>query len=370
MSTALGQVTLSHFRSHHLSRLEPDARPVAVYGANGAGKTNILEAVSLLSPGRGLRRAKAEDLGRKPETLGWKVSATLHTGYDTHEIDLRAEGVASRVVRVDGKPATQVSLSRLARIVWLVPSMDRLWIEGAEGRRRFLDRMTLSFVPNHAEAVLAYEKAMRERNRLLKDQVRDAHWYRAIEAQMANAAVTITANRDETLIRLRAAQDGAETAFPAAELTLVQPGGEDLPSQVEDLETLFSESRGQDLQAGRTLNGPHRADMLGVYTTKSMPAGECSTGEQKALLISLILANARGLQAVSGTTPIVLLDEVAAHLDATRRAALFDEICALGLQAWMTGTGPELFAELGARAQYFEVRETSGCSHVTRTDSP
>ncbi len=176
-SLSLSQLTLSHFRSHKRAVIDSDARPVALYGPNGAGKTNILEAVSLLSPGRGLRRSSAQDMTRRPEVLGWKITGVIHTPQQPHEIELWSEGGAARQTRIDGKTAPQTALGRIGRVLWLIPAMDRLWIEGAEGRRRFLDRATLSFDPTHAEAVLAYEKAMRERNRLLKDMVRDPHWY-------------------------------------------------------------------------------------------------------------------------------------------------------------------------------------------------
>lgn len=361
----LSRLSLSHFRSHRLARLKVDARPVAIYGPNGAGKTNLIEAVSLFSPGRGLRRASAQEMARRPEALGWKITGALHGPDGAHEVAFVSEGGAARQVRIDDKPASQLALGRIARAVWLVPSMDRLWIEGAEGRRRFLDRLTLSFFPDHAQAALDYEKAMRERNRLLKDQVRDAHWYHALEAQMARTGTELHANRRAALERLAAAQLGAETAFPAAELSLMQSEGA-MPETEPDLRAALAESRFRDLAAGRSLVGPHRTDLLGVYTAKGVPASDCSTGEQKALLISLILANARALAADHDAAPILLLDEVAAHLDAARRAALYDEICALGAQAWMTGTGPELFAELGPRAQRVEVTEEDGLSIVTK----
>ena len=223
--------------------------------------------------------------------------------------------------------------------------------------------MVLSFEPGHAETSLTYEKAMRERNRLLKDQVRDPAWYGALEAQMATSGAGIHAARTRTVTRLRAAQDGAETAFPTAELELTVTEGE-MPQSEADLRAALEESRFRDLAAGRTLVGPHRADLYGVYAAKGVPARDCSTGEQKALLVSLILANARALAEDIGAPPLLLLDEVAAHLDAGRRAALYDEICALGAQAWMTGTGPELFAELGTRAQVLNVTEADGVSAV------
>ncbi len=347
----LSELVLLQFRSHRRSELAFDARPVAIYGPNGAGKTNILEAVSLLSPGRGLRRASGEELMRRAEGVGWKIRARA----GLHEIETSAQPGAARTVTVDGKTAAQVALGRILRVLWLVPAMDRLWIEGAEGRRRFLDRMTLSFLPGHAEAVLAYEKAMRERNRLLKDQVTDAVWYHALEGQMAEAGAQINVHRAEALARIAAAQEGAATAFPAAHLKIEGAGPDELAAA-------FAAGRRRDMAAGRTLEGPHRADLIATYAEKATPAAQCSTGEQKALLISLLLANARAL---AGEATVLLLDEVAAHLDADRRAALYDEICALGAQVLMTGTGAELFDSLGHRGQYWQVTEAGGTSAVT-----
>lgn len=358
---AIETLALSHFRSHRATRLAFDGRPVAITGPNGAGKTNILEAVSLLSPGRGLRRAAAEDLSRRPEALGWKITAAVRGLSAAHELETWAEPREARQIRIDGKVATQASLGRVLRILWLVPAMDRLWIEAAEGRRRFLDRMTLSFFPDHAEHSLTYEKAMRDRNRLIRDQVTDAHWYAALEAQMAEAGEAITRHRRATLDRIAAAADAA-SAFPSADLTLSGPEGADEP---QDLALALAEGRRRDIAAGRTLVGPHRADLLARYTAKDVPADQCSTGEQKALLISLILANARALAQDLGRAPILLLDEVAAHLDEARRSALYDEICALGAQALMTGTEAELFAALGGRGQTLIVREDDGGSLIT-----
>jgi len=283
-------------------------------------------------------------------------------GFVHGRIEFAADGSgAGRIVRIDGKAATQAALGRILRVLWLVPAMDRLWIEAAEGRRRFLDRITLSFAPDHAEAVLAYEKAMRDRNRLLKDQVSDPHWYGALESQMATAGAQISANRRAALARLAAAQQGVETVFPRADLSLTAPEGEVEPL---DLALALADSRRRDMAAGRSLIGPHRSDMTAIYSAKAVPADQCSTGEQKALLISLILANARALAADLGLAPILLLDEVAAHLDAARRAALYDEICALGAQALMTGTEAALFDSLGARAQTFTIADETGTSRI------
>ena len=360
----LSGLELSHFRSHKRMSLELDGRPVAIHGANGSGKTNILEAISLLSPGRGLRRAKTDEIARRPDLLGWKCTATLNGPSGIQEMETRAEHGTSRTVQIDGKSTPQNHLGQLTRVVWLIPAMDRLWLEGAEGRRRFLDRITLSFEPKHADASMAYEKAMRERNRLLKDMVRDAMWYGALEQQMAEAGATIISNRARALERLDRAMNEAQTAFPIADLSIINPEDADFTHDAASLLEALERSRPSDLRAGRSLVGPHRADLQGIYAAKGIEAKQCSTGEQKALLISLILGNARAVAEDFGAPPLILLDEVAAHLDAARRAALYDEICASGAQAWMTGTGPELFAELGARAQHFEVADTDGLSSV------
>lgn len=366
---AITRLSLSHVRSHLRTLIEADARPVAIYGANGAGKTNILEAVSLLSPGRGLRRAAAGEMARRPGEIGWKVTARL-SGHPEAEIETWAEGEGTRQVRIDGKAATQTALARLLSVLWLVPAMDRLWTEGADGRRRFLDRMTMSLEPGHGETVLAYEKAMRERNRLLKDEVGDARWYAALEAQMAATGAVISAARARAVARVTAAEASGGSAFPAADLTLTGPDDGAVPLEEPDLVEALREGRRRDMAAGRTLTGPHRADLAAVYAAKGTPARDCSTGEQKALLISLVLANARALAEDTGTAPVLLLDEVAAHLDADRRAALYAEVLALGAQAWMTGTGPELFAGLGDRALYLEVTDSDGASQTTRKAAP
>lgn len=364
MTLALTHLTLSHFRSHKRSEITCDPRPIAIHGPNGAGKTNVLEAVSLFSPGRGIRRASAQDMTRRPEALGWKLTGLLQTQTNQHEVETWSDKGAARLVKLNSKAAPQTKLGELCRVIWLIPAMDRLWIEGAEGRRRFLDRTALSFFPDHAEAALTYEKTMRERNKLLKEQIRDAHWYKALEDQMANAATRIHANRQATVTHLTEAQAKTQTAFPIAELDLQHIDGA-MPETADDFREAFTESRPRDIAAGRTLVGPHRADLYAAFTAKGVPAADCSTGEQKALLISLILANARALSEQIGTPPILLLDEVAAHLDANRRAALYDEINTLGAQAWMTGTELNLFDALGPRGQYIGVTEDGGISDVT-----
>ena len=336
---------------------------MVLYGDNGAGKTNLLEAISLLSPGRGLRRAASEDLIGKPEALGWKITATLDRGGIPHEIITEARPGSNRNLRIDGKVAPQSALGRLSAMLWLTPAMDRLWTEAAEGRRRFLDRLVLGFHPDHADAVLTYEKAMRERNRLLRDDVHDAAWYGALETRMAQSGAQMTANRLATLDRLAQVMDPG-SPFPQADLTLI----DDSPVAEFELAEALGEGRRRDMAARRTLTGPHRADLGAVWAARGMPAAQCSTGEQKAMLIALILAHARALTQDTGLPPIVLLDEVAAHLDETRRAALYDAICGLGAQAVMTGTGPELFQPLGTRAQVFRVHETAGRS--TLAESP
>ena len=370
MRCFLKSLSLYQFRSHARAQLSGDGRPVALFGPNGAGKTNLLEAVSMLSPGRGLRRAGADELARRPADLGWKIRAGIQGSDGAHEIETTALPGQPRSVRIDGKLAPQLALGRVLAMLWLTPAMDRLWTEGAEGRRRFLDRMAMSFLPEHGEAVLTYERAMRERNRLLRDQVSDGAWYGALEARMAQSGDRITTNRRAALVALTEASAGARTAFPAAELSLTAPEDTPLPESEVDLRTALAEGRRRDMVAGRTLGGPHRADLGAVYAAKGQPAALCSTGEQKALLISMVLANARALMARRGLAPILLLDEVAAHLDADRRAALYDEVLALGVQAWMTGTGQELFAGTGHRLQGFEVTQADGISAIKEKDLP
>jgi DNA replication and repair protein RecF len=240
-------------------------------------------------------------------------------------------------------------------VLWLTPAMDRLWTEAAGERRRFLDRVALSLMPEHADAAIGYDRGLRERNRLIRDEVRDPAWFDAVEAQMAGFAARLAANRAAAVARLAAAPAGE---FPAAGLALEAEGPRDAPG----LAAAWREGRGRDVAAGRTLVGPHRDDLGAVLAAKGVPARLCSTGEQKALLISLVLANARAVAEDFGAAPVLLLDEVAAHLDEGRRAALYAAVAGLGAQAWMTGTGPELFA--GLEAQRLRVEEAGGESRV------
>ena len=365
MSLHLTRLTLSQFRSHPRVQAVFDGRPVALYGDNGAGKTNLLEAVSLLSPGRGLRRATPEDLIGRQAGLGWRIEAELLRGDTPHEILTEARPGQPRSVRIDAKAQPQSALGQLAPMLWLTPAMDRLWIEGAEGRRRFLDRLVLGFTPDHAEAALGYDKAMRERNRLLREGVSDAAWYVALEQRMALCGAQMTQNRRAALARLESATDPS-SPFPQADLALL----DDSPDTESDLARALAEGRRRDMQAGRSLVGPHRADLGALWLARGMPAAQCSTGEQKALLIATVLAHARALARDQGLAPVLLLDEVAAHLDEGRRAALYDALGALGAQAFLTGTGPELLTPLGARAQAFLVTETAGHSRLQEVCLP
>ncbi len=364
MTLHLTQISLSQFRSHPRADAAFDGRPVALFGDNGAGKTNLLEAISLLSPGRGLRRAAPEDLIGRQAGLGWKITATLARYGTPHEIETQARPDTPRSVRIDGKATPQSALGRLAPMLWLTPAMDRLWTEGAEGRRRFLDRLVLGFHPDHAEAALTYDKAMRERNRLLREGVTDAAWYHALESRMALSGAQVIANRHATMDRLARADDDGD--FPRADLALADQS----PAAESDLGAALAEGRRRDMHAGRSLTGPHRADLTALWAARGIPAAQCSTGEQKALLIATVLAHARALKQDSGLAPILLLDEVAAHLDENRRAALYDAICALGAQAFLTGTGSELFTPLGARAQAFHITASGGLSRLTEVSLP
>ncbi len=361
----LRRLTLSHFRSHRVLSLEAEGGMVALHGPNGAGKTNVLEAISMLSPGRGLRRAAPEDLVRRPEAIGWKVSALIEGPDGPSEVETAAQPGARREVRVDGKAAPQAALGRLLPMLWLTPAMDRLWAEGPGERRRFLDRMALAFAPGHGDAALGYEKAMRERTRLLTEGPADPAWLSALEARMAEAGAALARARAETIARLAAAMAGAASAFPRAILRIegaseaalgaaLAAGAEMDAAEITEAAALrarLATGRRADAAAARALEGPHRSDLLAVHEAKGVEARLASTGEQKALLIAMVLAHARALKAEAGAPPLLLLDEVAAHLDAARRAALYDEIAALGAEAWMTGTGPELFEALGGRGR-------------------
>lgn len=349
----LTSLRLAQFRSWPRLELGLGASPLAIFGPNGSGKTNILEAVSMLAPGRGMRSAPAAEQARQGPEAGWRIRATL----GDHAVETAAPPGQSRSVFVDDKPVPQTQLARLVRVIWLVPSMDRLWSDTPEGRRRFLDRVTLSLMPNHADLALAYEKAMRERNRLLRDQVHDAGWYRALEGQMAEAGSALTRNRMTALAAIMAAQDVDD--FPAARLTLLPGEGAADDTDADSIAARMAAMRPRDLAAGRTLAGPHRADLGATWGPQDMPAALSSTGEQKALLLSLILANARAL---SDQPVLLLLDEVAAHLDADRRAALYDRITALPAQSLLTGTGGELFEAFGPRARRLSVTKADSRS--------
>ncbi|MFL2799191.1 MAG: DNA replication/repair protein RecF [Paracoccaceae bacterium] len=360
----LSEITFSHFRSHLDTKLELSGAPVAIFGLNGVGKTNILEAISMLSPGRGLRRSKLGDMTRSPEAIGWKVSAVLQLDKSAHTIETKTGPNLARLVYIDDKSESQISLGKLLKMIWLTPSMDRLWVEGAEMRRRFLDRITHSFIPGHAEAVLSYEKSMKERNTLLKEFNRDPDWYSAVEDQMASSGVKINENRNFAVEKLISSMKNVSTSFPVASLDLINYQKDFTSITVDGFKELLSSARSDDFFSHRTSVGPHKTDLVVKYQEKGLDAKNCSTGEQKALLISLILANARALINEFNISPIILLDEVAAHLDADRRKDLYAEIRSLNTQAWMTGTGAELFDEIGSEAQKFEVTYKNGTSRV------
>jgi DNA replication and repair protein RecF len=358
---AVTRLRLTNFRSYASGEIAVSGAPVVLAGPNGAGKTNVLDAISLLSPGRGLRGARLGEHTRKgpvasEETL-WAVAATVTRGGCEHEIGTGLTSAsASRQVRLNGAAAqSSADLGEIVQLIWLTPAMDRLFIESAGGRRRFLDRLVLGFDAGHARAATRYETAMRERARLLKYGPRDPAWLDGLENEMAEAGVLIAQARAQTVEKLAGAlaERGEAGAFPAAALQL---SDELHLSSADAMRAGFAASRLRDAEAGRTLVGPHTTDLAVRHTAKRAEARDCSTGEQKALLISIMLADARELaRARGGLAPILLLDEIAAHLDAIRRTALFEEISALSAQAWMTGTDLSLFA--GCRAEIFDVRD-------------
>jgi DNA replication and repair protein RecF len=355
---AVTRLSLTNFRSYATGELVTAGAPVVLAGPNGAGKTNILDAISLLAPGRGLRGAKLNEHVRKgpaaPAAALWAVAATVKRGDADYEIGTGlTEQSSSRHVRLNGVEAKgSAELGQIVQMVWLTPAMDRIFIESASGRRRFLDRLALGFDPGHARAATRYETAMRERARLLKYGPRDPAWLDGLENEMAEAGISLILTRRTTVARLNDALSGRDGVFPAASLAL---SGDDCDS-AEALRRALAAMRIRDAESGRTLAGPHIADLLARHTGKRADARDCSTGEQKALLISIILAFARELtRDRDGMAPLLLLDEIAAHLDSLRRKALFEEIAGLSAQAWMTGTDLSLFE--GARAQIFEVRD-------------
>lgn len=362
--TALTRLRLANFRNYETVSLGLDGRHVCLYGPNGAGKTNLLEAVSQLGPGRGLRSATLSDLSRHGAETGWTVSSTV----DDRKIGvgLETDGPnAKRVIRIDGAPAQAADLADLIRIVWLTPAMDGVFRGGASDRRRFFDRQVMAHIPSHGPAAARYERAMRERNALLERGHVDPAWADAIETRMAESGAEIAINRASVLEALQAAVDARpEGYFPKGDLSLdgepeqAAARGEDFRTIFEQLSEAYRTGRRRDMAAKRTLSGPHRTDLAVIHRPTAMPAADASTGQQKALLIGLILASAAALgREGEGPSPILLLDEAAAHLDADRRAALFDELHGLGGQAWLTGTEAFLFEAFSDRAQRFEVRD-------------
>ncbi|MFC3067995.1 DNA replication/repair protein RecF [Phenylobacterium soli] len=369
MRTALTRLTLTNFRSYEAAELAMTGAPVFLVGPNGAGKTNLLEAVSLLTPGRGLRGSSLAEVGRRlpGETRGraWAVAATVAADGEETRIGtgVAEAGASRRTVRLEGESVPPGRLAEHIRQVWLTPAQDRLFLEGAGDRRRFFDRLVFAGLPRHAAHAQAYEKAMRERMRLLTEGPADAAWLDALEARLAEAGALMAEARARTLSALQSEiESRGERPFPQARLSLtgeweqMAGAGADLAEIEARLATALRTARDRDAAAGRALTGPHRGDLAVTHLEKDRPAAECSTGEQKALILNLVLAQAARLaRTPADPGPILLLDEVAAHLDARRRGALFDEIEALGLQAFLTGADEHLFEGIAGRAQGVKV---------------
>ena len=360
------RIRLTNFRCYAAAAFDGDERPVVLTGPNGAGKTNMLEAISYLAPGRGLRQAKLTDVDRRDGATGWAVAATVSSPGGPIEIGTGRDPEATRrAVRINGAPANgQGALAEYVSVVWLTPQMDRLFLDGATARRRFLDRLIFGFDAEHTVRVSAYEHAMRERARLLKYGGRDDVWLSALEETMASRGVAIAAARREFAGRLARACAESSGPFPRAGIA-AEGQVEDLLEQgpalaAEDqIRQNLAEGRIEDGETGRTAIGPHRSNFAVRHLEKDMPADQCSTGEQKALLLAVVLADARLQAAERNVTPLLLLDEVAAHLDTGMRRALFEEVRSLGVQAWLTGTDRLLFDDLGAHAQFFTVSDAT-----------
>lgn len=349
---AILRLALTDFRSYPDAMIAPGPGFVVLTGENGAGKTNVLEAVSLLSPGRGLRGASLGEMARRSGPGGFAVAARLTPDPGAEEIDIGTGAAPSaperRQVRINGAAASATSLSEWLSVLWLTPAMDRLFTESAGGRRRFLDRLVLALSPGHAVHAARYEAAMRARNKLLAEDRPDPDWLSALEARMAEHGAALAGARADAAAalseRLAAAPEGP---FARAGLALEGWTGGDLRREL-------AAGRARDAAAGRTLAGPHRTDLAVTHLGKNQPAGFCSTGEQKALLLGIVLAHAALVAERAGRRPILLLDEVAAHLDPSRRAALFDRLAADGGQVWLTGTERSLFEAIG-EATWLEV---------------
>lgn len=366
---AVRQLRLTDFRNYRQLRLDCGPEPVVLVGPNGAGKTNLIEALSFLAPGRGLRRARLDEVSRWPDAASWAVAATLDTPEGRLAVGTGLEpprgegGVPRRVVRIDGRPAgSQTALGLHVAAVWLTPQLDRLFLDGAGERRRFVDRLVTALHPEHAGDVAAYENALRQRARLLAEGNRDPHWFTALEDTMARHGVALAANRADTVQRLDAAARLGVGPFPRAALAMTGEVDGWIAAMAaldaEDrLRAELAANRLRDGEAGTTSMGPHRSDLAVRHLDLDLPAAEGSTGQQKALLVSIALAHARLVTLSRGRPPLLLLDEIAAHLDSERRAALFEEVVALGVQSWMTGTDAELFRPLAGRAQVLHVAE-------------
>jgi DNA replication and repair protein RecF len=364
---------LQNFRSYEsLSLKDLAAGFTVLYGPNGAGKTNILEALSLLSPGRGLRGAGVLEIQRQQSPEGWGVFAALsdHTTLGTG-LDPKTE---KRTVRINGASVRgQTALAEVSSCVWLTPQMDRLFLDSSRERRKFLDRLVYAFDPGHAGRLTRYENAVRERSRLLQDGRHDPLWLGGLEAQIAETGVAIAAARLDFGARLqKACQQRQNDGFPLAELRVSGALEELLLRQPAlEVEAIFAyqlkESRAKDALTGGAATGPHKSDLSVRYALKNMPAEQCSTGEQKALLIGLVLAHAGLIKAERGEAPLMLLDEVAAHLDQDRRRALYELLAETGAQVWLTGTDQSLFEAIEGRAQFLEVKGSvlgEGCQKV------
>ncbi len=370
--TWLSRLSVHRFRNLRQAQLSLLPGPVLLLGENGAGKTNILEAVSLLTPGRGLRRARLGDLemhapdNAQPEGAGWAVAGRVEGPLGPHDLgtgrDLHSAARERRVVRVNGETATsQAALGAVLAAVWVTPEMDGLFREGASERRRFLDRLVYAFDPAHAGRLNAYEKALRERSRLLREGRSEPEWLLVLERTMAERAVAIAAARRDLVGRLAGLCAQVEGEFPRAELALAGDAEtwlheEPAVAVEERLQQSLAHSRARDAETGGAAVGAHRSDLLVSHGDHGMAADLCSTGEQKALLLRIVLAHARLMSLERGTTPLLLLDEVVAHLDDQRRSGLFDEILAMGLQVWLTGTDAQAFAPLGDAAQRYRLQ--------------
>ena len=352
-SLFIKSLNISHFRSHKISNFEFNSNPIVFFGKNGVGKTNILEAISLFSPGKGLKGSSRDDFVKMPDGIGWKIKTLLKKKNITHEISTFGDHNKNRTVFIDGKKSSQLELGEVVRMLWITPAMDRLFLESSFFRRKFLDRLVLNFFPSHGKYSLKYNNALKQRNMLLKDRSSDLSWFNSIEKQMVKFGYEIELARKKTIDMLNFEANQNETKFISSKISLISKN----IFTKEIFEKSLNEGRRNEIFIGRTLVGPHKSDFEVIFNEKNMNAKNCSTGEQKTLLISILSSTVRAHIRYFDIAPILLLDEISAHLDEKTRILFYEELSFLKVQAFLTGTDKIFFDSLLDKSQLFKIMQ-------------